>query len=174
MPELVHAHLVEQVGAGRYRLHDLLRLYAAERVDAEDAQPQRREPVRRVLHWYLHSAAAAGEHLVPKRRTIALEPAADRVEPLRFAGYDDALAWCEQERANLVAATRDAYRLGELTIAWQLPAALAGFFTIRRYWADWIATRWTAISARLVVAHVRRQWGTARHSSTPGAGSLIG
>ncbi|HEX5496153.1 MAG TPA: NB-ARC domain-containing protein, partial [Mycobacteriales bacterium] len=55
---LVAAHLVQQTTPGRYQLHDLLRLYAAER--AAD-QARRTEAEARLLRWYLCAADAAGQ-----------------------------------------------------------------------------------------------------------------
>ncbi|HEY3002395.1 MAG TPA: BTAD domain-containing putative transcriptional regulator, partial [Kribbellaceae bacterium] len=54
--ELRMAHLLERSGADRYRLHDLLRLYAAERAEAADSADERRDAVRRVLASYLQVA----------------------------------------------------------------------------------------------------------------------
>ncbi|MEU4157761.1 helix-turn-helix domain-containing protein [Actinoplanes sp. NPDC026670] len=54
--ELVDAHLVQETSPGRYRLHDLIRQYAAD-LAAEDG-PEADAAVRRVLRHYL---AVAGE-----------------------------------------------------------------------------------------------------------------
>jgi DNA-binding SARP family transcriptional activator len=53
---LAEVHLIEHAGHGRYRLHDLLRIYAAERVTEEPDQ-DRAMALDRLLHWYLHTAA---------------------------------------------------------------------------------------------------------------------
>jgi tetratricopeptide (TPR) repeat protein len=140
LDRLVRANLVETPAPGRYRMHDLLRLYARERVAAEQPGAEGTGALRRLLLCYLHSAAAAGRVLVPKRSSVDLDEAPADVAPLTFADYHAALDWCEAERANLVAATRAAAGLGDHVITWQLPAALAGFLTIKRYWADWIET----------------------------------
>ncbi|BEL01985.1 hypothetical protein Q0Z83_001760 [Actinoplanes sichuanensis] len=54
--ELVDAHLVQETSPGRYRMHDLIRQYAAD-LAAED-EPEAEAALRRVLR---HSLVAAGE-----------------------------------------------------------------------------------------------------------------
>ena len=139
---LTNAHLIEQSAHDRYRFHDLVRIYAAERSHAEDIEQTRNEAVRRLLAWYVHAASAA---------SVALDPHQPRVWPTgpigptgptgpRFAGYQEALAWMEAERRNIVAAVRQAASLGLHHPAWQLSVACAYFFAINRHHADWIAT----------------------------------
>jgi DNA-binding SARP family transcriptional activator len=145
---LVDAHLLESPTAGRYRFHDLLRVYARERVIEEEAQSDRDDAVRRLLTWYLHTAVAATRVLAPQIRRISLD---GESVPLSFGSYGDALRWCEAERANLVAASRQAHEQGMHELAWKLPAALVGFFRLRRHGADWLATHHTGMaSARIL------------------------
>ena len=67
--------------------------------------------------------------------------------PLTFASLDQALDWCEMERANLLAATRLAAVSGLYELAWQLPTASLGFFNRRTYWADWVETHQIALAS---------------------------
>ena len=81
-----------------------------------------------------------------RRRRRSASPAAE-----------EALAWYDSERANLVAATRQAAAAGLHDIAWRLPAPLLNIFDSRGNWADCIATHRIALdSAR------RRATGRAR------------
>ncbi|SDJ43752.1 AfsR/SARP family transcriptional regulator [Nonomuraea jiangxiensis] len=59
LDHLVDAQLVQNHTRDRYRLHDLLRLYARERAIAEEPEPVRQEAVRRVMHCYLETARRA-------------------------------------------------------------------------------------------------------------------
>lgn len=135
---LTNAHLIEQTAYDRYRFHDLVRIYAAERSRAEDAEQTRTEAVRRLLGWYVHSAAAASVALDPHQPRVWHPDPAD--PPPRFAGYQEALTWMEAERSNIVAAVRQAASLGLHRAAWQLAAACSYFFAITRRHVDWIAT----------------------------------
>ena len=51
------------------------------------------------------------------------------------------------ERANLLAATRQAALSGLYEFAWQLPTASLGFFNRRTYWADWVETHQIALAS---------------------------
>jgi len=121
---LVDAHLLESPAPDRYRLHDLLRDYAAERARADDPPQAVEDAVRRVLGWYLRTADAATSVVAPYRDRVPLDPAEPGCEPFAFATAEQALAWCEQERTNLVAATRQAAAHGLHDIAWKLPVAM--------------------------------------------------
>ncbi len=87
---LVRAHLVEQLPTGRYRLHDLLRAYAAE---LAAATAESGNALAALLDWYLRTA----EH--------AAEAFAGRPAPGFTGSREDALRLLDAERANLLAAT---------------------------------------------------------------------
>ncbi|MEU9338161.1 BTAD domain-containing putative transcriptional regulator [Streptomyces sp. NPDC048290] len=145
--ELTRAHLLTEHFPGRYTLHDLLRVYAAERVAAEESTEERDGAVERLLAWYLHTADAAYPLLTPKRPRIPLDPPPEGCRPLEFAGHEQALQWCEDERVNLVGAVQQAAAAGLHGIAWRLPAVLWGFFYLRSHHTDWLDTTRTALVA---------------------------
>jgi tetratricopeptide (TPR) repeat protein len=133
---LVDLSLVEPALAGYYRLHDLLRLYAAERAGEEEELSTRTAAVNRLVSWYLAVADAADRLIVPGRRRIST-PKSPRPAPA-FRDRDQALEWCDEERAELAALTRMAAETDWPILAWELPDALWGYFTLRRNWSDWI------------------------------------
>jgi DNA-binding SARP family transcriptional activator/tetratricopeptide (TPR) repeat protein len=136
---LADVHLLDEVApGGRYRFHDLLRSYAAERAEADEDPADRAAALRRILTWYLHTADAADHRLVPGRLHVPLGQPPPRCEPPTFTGYDHALAWCDAEYANLVAAARAAARTGHDDIAWKFPVVMRGCFALRHPWADWL------------------------------------
>lgn len=141
--ELTRAHLLTEHFPGRYTLHDLLRVYAAERVRAEETAAERERAVERLLAWYLHTADAAYPHITPQRRRIPLEPLPARCRPLEFTTHDQALDWCETERANLVTAVHQAAGSGRPGVAWRLPAVLWGSSTCAATrTTGWTPRRW--------------------------------
>ena len=155
---LAGVHLLEEVDRDRYRFHDLLRVYAAELAEAEVPAGDRAAAVRRVLEWYLRTADVADRWFSPQRRHVPLDAAVGVVVP-DLGSHSGARKWCEVERANLVAATRQAAETGNHDVAWKLPVALWGYFTIRTPWADWIATyRAGLASARLAGARLGEAW----------------
>ena len=147
---LVDTHLLESRAPDRYRFHDLLRVYAAERATADLPAPEREAAERRLLTWYLRTADAAATAVLPDRYNISLDAAGDGPAPPGFASAEEALAWYDGDRANLVAATRQAAASGLHEIAWRLPVPLFIIFNSCGNWADCIATHRIALeSARL-------------------------
>ena len=155
---LVDTHLLESVATDRYRFHDLLRVYAAERAEADLPAAERDAAVGRLLGWYMRTADAAASAVSPHRYNMPLEPAGGDAAPLGFAGADDALAWYDRERANLVAATRQASSAHLHEIAWRLSAPLFSVFNRRGNWADLVTTHRIALDS---VRHVRNRLGEA-------------
>lgn len=140
LDRLVSVHLLEGAPGDQYYMHDLLRVYAAERATAEETAIERRLAAQRVLEWFLRSSYAANHVLAPQRPNPSLpEPRFALVLP-EFPRYEDALDWCERELPNLVAATRMAVDLGEYETAWKLPAGLWNFLFLRKRWSAWITS----------------------------------
>lgn len=98
---LTRVHLVDR----RLGMHDLVRLYAAERAAAE-FEPVRRAALRRVLRWYLASARQASLLVKPAIRMWEDGTEGEPGAPLATA--DQAMAWLESERANLMSLLRQA------------------------------------------------------------------
>jgi tetratricopeptide (TPR) repeat protein len=126
---LARAHLVEPGGMrGRWRMHDLLRLYARQ---VPDNSPEAREQaVSRLLAWYLRYARAADQRL----RALA-----GAQGPAEFASRDDALAWLDAERPGLIAAVTMAAGAGRHQEAMRLPLNLSEYLNWRRRFDDWLA-----------------------------------
>lgn len=98
---LVDVHLLESTGAGRYRFHDLLRLYAAERAAAVDGTAARAAALRGLTDWYLHAAAAAANVRYPAERHRGPRLAPTEVAVPDIADDAAAAAWFDLESANL-------------------------------------------------------------------------
>jgi tetratricopeptide (TPR) repeat protein len=137
---LVDANLLESSAPDWYRFHDLLRVYATERAQAQEPEAGRAEAAGRLLRWYLDTAEAAADTVSPHRYRVAREPAPMDYPPLTFADTEEALAWYDDERANVVAATRQAASAGLHEIAWRLPPTLFPLFNRRSNWADCVTT----------------------------------
>jgi len=95
LEQLADAALMEALTPGRYRFHDLLRLFARERAEAEESAEKRRAAVSAGVDWYLAHVLEAAVLLGPAR-FVERTPV--------FAGLADALAWLDLERENLVRA----------------------------------------------------------------------
>jgi tetratricopeptide (TPR) repeat protein len=132
--------------AGRYRLHDLVRLYAREQAHTDESDWDREAAIQRMFDWYLDTADAAEQLLFPGRRRLPYERT-DRWNEPAFATRGEALLWFEAERANLVAATQEAASRGFQSIAWQLADASWSFLFLHSYLPDWRDMHQTGLAA---------------------------
>ncbi|MFE7077397.1 BTAD domain-containing putative transcriptional regulator [Streptomyces sp. NPDC057620] len=140
------AHLLQEHAPGRFRCHDLLRMYALEAAGSVDAAEGRAARLR-VLEHYLHTAWSADRLLHPHRDPIRLTPAVDGVRPEDLTHHDQAMAWFGREHPALIAAVHQAARHGHRTHAWQLAWALTTFLTRRGHWNDVATIHTTALEA---------------------------
>jgi DNA-binding SARP family transcriptional activator/Flp pilus assembly protein TadD len=140
LESLVDTHLLQTPCPGRYRLHDLLRVYALDQAAKTGSTHDHRDAIRRLLAWYLASAGRAMDLISPARQRFPLADGVPFGPIVAFADHRDAMDWCETERQNLVAAVSAAQAEGLDTIAWRLPAELLHFFSLRSHWDDWITT----------------------------------
>jgi DNA-binding SARP family transcriptional activator len=143
---LVDAHLLESPAPDRYRLHDLLRVYAAEQAHADENPQAVQDAIRRIAGWYLRTADAAAGVVAPYRDRVPPE-AESGSEPLTFDSAEQALHWCEVERANIVAATRQAAACGLHDIAWKLPVAAVVCFERLGYRWEWLTAHRIALDS---------------------------
>ncbi|MEY9997483.1 tetratricopeptide (TPR) repeat protein [Streptomyces sp. V4I8] len=135
---LVRAHLIEPGKLwGRWRMHDLIRLYAAELAQQDDGD-QGEPALDRLLEYYRVTADAADDHL----RALPSDPV-----PGRFQDRGDALAWLDAERSNLVAAITLAAATARPHLAISLRASLTVFLSWRRHFDDAITTGQQALAA---------------------------
>ncbi len=158
---LVDVTLLESPAPDWYGFHDLLREYATERAEEEEPAAVREEAVGRLLWWYLDSAEAAANAVSPQRYQVPREtvPAVPGWPPLALAGRDEALEWYDDERANVVSATRLAAAAGLHEVAWRLPPTLAPVFNRRSNWADCVTAHRAGLeSARISGSQVGEAW----------------
>jgi tetratricopeptide (TPR) repeat protein/transcriptional regulator with XRE-family HTH domain len=109
--ELVEHNLLEQLssagipGGPRYRMHDLVRLYAQERANTEEPPAQRAEAVNRLAHSYLEITREADQLLRPY---VSSDPATSTTPGtvLALADPSQARTWLTVERHNLLACVR--------------------------------------------------------------------
>jgi DNA-binding SARP family transcriptional activator len=139
--QLVAAHLATEPAPGRYRMHDLLRLYAAEQAGE---QPAAR---RRLLDHYLQTAYAANRVLAPFRAAIQPVAAGPGVTVTTVDDPHQAVAWFAAEHADLIAAIRQAADNCEDVHAWQLAWSLATYLDRYAHWHDQAAVHTVAVAA---------------------------
>ncbi|MFE0456719.1 BTAD domain-containing putative transcriptional regulator [Streptomyces sp. NPDC058914] len=106
LESLVDTSLLESAAPGRYRFHDLVRLYARACAERDEWPPSEREAaMSRLLDFYLATAAAVYASERPGDRLVdALEPTEH--PGLLFTEGSAALDWLYTEAAPLLACVR--------------------------------------------------------------------
>jgi tetratricopeptide (TPR) repeat protein len=137
---LTDAHLLEAPAPDRFRLHDLLRSYAAELAEHTDSPAERTTAVGRMLRWYGEQAVMATLVLAPGYRFPARFLPHRDATPVAMAEPVHALDWYESEMAGLLAAVRQAAGLGMDDVAAQIAIAMWEFFLRTPHAEDWLAT----------------------------------
>jgi DNA-binding SARP family transcriptional activator/Tfp pilus assembly protein PilF len=121
------AHLVQQHESGRYRMHDLVRLYAIELARHGQPANRRTEALHRLVDFYLHTAYRADRLLYPHRPPIELERPTPGCVPSPVPDADAAMAWFDAEHTCLLAAQRLAAEQGWHREVWQLAWSLSAY-----------------------------------------------
>jgi DNA-binding SARP family transcriptional activator/tetratricopeptide (TPR) repeat protein len=152
--------------AGRYLLHDLLRVHAAEQVRAQDSAADRHAATRRLLDHYLHTAHAAALLIRPTRERVTLSPPQPGVTPEPLADEQQAMDWFRAEHHVLISAASMAADAGCDRHAWQIPWAIAEFLDRRGHWHDYAATQRTALAAASRLGDVTGQAMASRLLAT--------
>jgi tetratricopeptide (TPR) repeat protein len=147
---LVDAHLLEiarqdPTGQTRYRFHDLLRVFARERLRVEETATAQYEALERALRTYALLAQQASDLSEPGGLRYLRDDAAarQRVDELQQAApmiLHDPLRWFAAEQTNLVMAVGRAYESHQWELTWQLAATLAFFFEVHSDWSNWRGT----------------------------------
>jgi DNA-binding SARP family transcriptional activator len=147
---LLDNHLVEvaatdPAGEPRFRLHDLVRLYAHEQAAAVDPADERAAALHRVCAAYLELARQADAALAAG--FAGSVPAAPSPWPLpetlREHVRKAAQEWFDTERTTLCALIRQA----EPPLAWRLTASLANYFEAAAHFDDWRDSHAAGLSA---------------------------
>ena len=154
---LADASLLTYVAPDRYGFHDLLRLYASDRVRADQPAPSRTAALRRWYDWQLARLGEAAQLLYPQMvRLTPVEPDG----PRWFADSGAALAWLDAVRPDLVAAIMRAEDLGVPEMAWRLADLLRGHFIGRPNPIDWLNSAEAANTAARTAADPRARAAT--------------
>ncbi|MFI9385959.1 BTAD domain-containing putative transcriptional regulator [Kutzneria sp. NPDC052558] len=145
--ELEAAHLVQQHLPGRYRMHDLISLYANEQAHRELDEAQRRQASRRLRDFYIHTAYAGERLLDPDRPAIELSALPPSCLPRKHRDVAHALDWLEAEHATTLAMLTALAAAGDHAGTWRLAWSLGTFQWRRGHVADNVETWRMALAA---------------------------
>jgi tetratricopeptide (TPR) repeat protein len=145
--ELERVSLVGQDARGRYRMHDLIRCYAACTAAHTLDATTRAAALRRVVDCYLHTAHIADQVLDAHRPPVELDPPIHGVHVEPPDDVAAAMTWFDSEHSNLHAAQRVAAAQDWHLLVWHLTRALSTFQTRRGRLEERLAMRQTALDA---------------------------
>jgi DNA-binding SARP family transcriptional activator len=166
--ELENAHLVQQYTPGRYRMHDLVRLYAGDRVRQDHPPADQVTALRGLVDSYRSTAFSADRLLDAHRLPVRLGEPADARPASFVSSRPTALAWFVAEHATLIAVQRLAAEQGWHELACQLAWTLETFHRQRGQLHDAVAVWQVALAAADVLvdpvsqAVAHRQLGLAK------------
>ncbi|MER5832864.1 NB-ARC domain-containing protein [Streptomyces sp. NPDC002130] len=156
--ELADRQLVEVDGptGERYRLHDLLRLYAWEHAERTEPEAERHQAFRRSADWY-----------ATRLDTWMSRPGAHENLPA------EAIDWFAEEHLNVQANIRRAYENHEWELLLRLVEPLYGLLFYRSQWEEMEAVKAMAVEAARTRTRRVRRTGVAdpscRGAAHPGA-----
>jgi DNA-binding SARP family transcriptional activator len=135
---LVDVHLVEPLGADpvgqdRFRLHDLIADFAAERAAAEEPPADRDAALTRVLSGWFGLAAVADERIGHGLQGAVGLPVPPVPRDAAGPAHDAPQQWFETELTALMATVEQAGELGAAEIAGGLALRMVGFLALRTY-----------------------------------------
>jgi DNA-binding SARP family transcriptional activator len=164
LDDLLGAHLIESAGGGsgvdrQYRFHDLIRVFARERLAAEEPAAERTAALERALGALLYLAEEAqrryfgGDYIRVRCDAPRWPPPPRLAEQL----VSDPLAWYDRERLTLVAGVRQAAQAGLVELSWGLASGTVPLFESRVYLDDWQETHDIALAVARKAHDVRGQ-----------------
>jgi tetratricopeptide (TPR) repeat protein len=128
LDDLVDLSLMGTAEGARYRFHDLVRLYAHQRLDAEEPSETVNAVRNRMVAWLLETMTAAGQWFEPSGAQT------------RFASADDADQWLRTESEHWLPA------LGTAALTGHRDAVVEAISALHWYsdrWVDW--PRWAEV-----------------------------
>ncbi|MFJ8691653.1 AfsR/SARP family transcriptional regulator [Streptomyces roseolilacinus] len=158
LDELLDTRLVDVVSPPgstrpRYRLHDLVRLFALECLREAEPKVQREAAVQRVAETTLALAGIAHRRICGGDFTVVHGTASLSSVPSDVVGRTsgDPLGWYEADRSTIAALCLQTAELGQDELTWDLAATSRCLFSVRFHFDDWLLTHDGALAA------VRRQ-----------------
>ncbi|MGW5868615.1 ATP-binding protein [Streptomyces sp. NPDC055239] len=142
LEELVEAGLLG-TDRDRYRLHDLLCLFARTRLEAEESTEDVHRARTDLYRWLLETTVVAGRWFEPDHGA----PSATWQGTVDLSCADKALVWLKAEGANWLAALRAAAAVGEHARVVEVAEALHWFSDQWIFWGHWPEVFDTAVCA---------------------------
>jgi tetratricopeptide (TPR) repeat protein len=152
LARLADARLLTEDPAGRFRLHDLLRLFARDLSEEADDQGSRVGAENRLLDYYLNLARHLNSFIDPVLRPAADQAATESGAPIPSAG--EGLALFAAERSCLLAAVSLGAQLGRDDLVMDLVGHIGVGLRLLRYFDDLLVIAQAGLAAAVRVGDV--------------------
>ncbi|MFE9694268.1 tetratricopeptide repeat protein [Micromonospora sp. NPDC005806] len=133
LDELVDLGLLQPAGFDRYRFHDLIRLFAADRLRGEEPAEARAGTERRMVDWLLETAIVAGRWFAPGFGA----PPDDWQGLVSMATPEEAHSWLQVEADNWLAALQSAAATDQHQRVVDVAEATHWYADRMIHWAHW-------------------------------------
>ncbi|BCY12415.1 hypothetical protein L3i22_075030 [Actinoplanes sp. L3-i22] len=177
LDELVDLGLLQQSGPDRYRFHDLIRLFAEERLRIEEPAGTRAATAKKMSDWLLETAVVAGRWFEPGYGCLPETWAGS----IPLATAEEADAWLQAERRNWLGALNAAFRGGQYQLVVDVAEAMHWYsdkYVRAGYWYDVYALSAAAAAKlpdrRQEVTHINYfSWAATQCARRPDEGARI-
>ncbi|WP_460492139.1 ATP-binding protein [Dactylosporangium cerinum] len=133
LDELVDLGLLQDGTSGRYRFHDLVRLFARDRLQQEDTAAERDAATARTTSWLLRMATTAGRWFEPAHG----RPARADADLAGLSSLQDAERWLHVDADNWLGALRYAADHGQYEVVLDCAEAMRWFADRWKPWTPW-------------------------------------
>jgi tetratricopeptide (TPR) repeat protein/transcriptional regulator with XRE-family HTH domain len=131
---LCHAQLLQVAGPARYRLHDLIRLFARECLERSESPAEAAAAQERALDRHLVTSATAAA-LIGRPGSQGI-PSSHLLDASPTGAVQAALTYFEAEWPNLVAGAARAAEARRWDLALGLAESLQPFFDLQSHWSE--------------------------------------
>ncbi|HEV3358714.1 MAG TPA: BTAD domain-containing putative transcriptional regulator [Pseudonocardiaceae bacterium] len=174
--QLERVSLLQQPLPGRYRMHDLIRLYAGEQAE-QLSEKDRSEALGRLVNFYTYTALAGDRLTTPNRERIDIGEPSPGAAPEPLVNTTSATNWFDTEYWGLRGAQTVAMEQGWHQPAWLITWTLTNFHRRRGHPRDDLAVCLIGLSAAgklgdgraLALAHRMLGYSYARAGRHPEA-----
>jgi tetratricopeptide (TPR) repeat protein len=143
---LYHDHILDELLPGRYRMHDLIRVYAR-LLAAHDDPDSNDAAIRRLLDYYQYAAVVANKQVALRSDSITPSVGYRPIQLPDLSTREKAVAWITEERSNLRAIVDYAVTLARHDAVFHLSHAMHSLLRVTGHWDQAIAIHQSALAA---------------------------
>jgi tetratricopeptide (TPR) repeat protein len=167
LESLEDAYLLQGVGDGRYRPHELVRAHISAIAAVEEREANRERAAVRVIDWYAAAARSADHAVTDERLRLGEERPVEAENIPTLEGPGDAFRWFAVERFNVLEAQQGALEREMFERVWQIAEALWPLCASHKRFTEWVSSHQAGVLAgealadERVIARMRSQLARA-------------